>query len=220
MDSAWTYFATNEIYDSILDNTKDPYEIERDIHKIINKVNKIKIEIESIHPYCYQLLSWSPYASAWQEPGTLQPKVPHDIDSSMFYCFLKQPDALELLAQSLENIANYSATKKIKNEQREQPSMRERFKQGLIYCIGKMVVFRECPISHTLMIARQVHKWATGDAPGSDWGRDPYDAIKEDLRQIEWFESAEERKQQTLLSGFPQFCESESSAKNRRGSRR
>jgi len=92
------------------------------------------------------------------------------------------PNTLEDFAYTMHLLAKQAKNKKQPpNGLRRNIQSRLEPDERLLFCIGRMVIFKGRPMSHTLLIARKVSEWATGNPAGPYALDRPYMRIKPKL---------------------------------------
>jgi hypothetical protein len=43
-------------------------------------------------------------------------------------------------------------------------------------------------MTHVIPVARKIHEWATGESPGDEWGKRPFEHVLPWIKKLEWVE--------------------------------
>jgi hypothetical protein len=191
---------------------KSPHEVEKEFRRLAASARDLMAKIQQISQDCLDLVEnaaleapplvtsgWTTqqrfrqYSDlhAWfqmrrghyQEDGSIEEDEPWWGEDGM------RPLELRALTETFESLADTVAAKKqAPNGLRAGFTGRQTSLEWLLFHIGRMASFRKCPMTHVIPVARKIHEWATGESPGDEWGKRPFEHVLPWIKKLEWVE--------------------------------
>lgn len=175
--------------------SKKPHEIEKELLGLAAAVRDLQTKLKCLSKDCLELIKQrekdleNPCINSWL-PVHPEPQFFHgDPVNEEDYALGSPVRQLELgdLAKDLDLVArDIVAKKQAPNGIRTGLKGRVGAVGWMIYEIGRIVTFRKRPLGHALPIARKIHEWVTGETPGEEWGKRPFERLKPQLKAWDW----------------------------------
>lgn len=208
---------------------RTPHEVEKELRRLAASARDLMVKVQQISQECLDLVEnaaveatpfvpseWivgqhsvqHPDLHAWFqmrrghycEDGSLEEDEPWWGKDGM------RPLELQTLANACETLADQVATRKqAPNGPRSGFTGRRTPLEYLLFSTARMASFRMCPMAHVIPIARKVHEWATGEAPGGEWGKRPFEHVLPLTKKLTWDEPEEIRLSHARLPWQPRI---------------